>query len=153
MKSAERLTGRELEARLRVYGYSVKQHGQERAATFFIGNDEYHVVNPPPGWRRVEERADGVAWAHNKRGLAVIASVAIEGDGKRWLHVSCSHARRPPTHDDMADVKCIFIGDEQYAIVVYPPWRLHVNIHPNCLHLWSCLDGHPLPEFSGAGSI
>ena len=26
---------------------------------------------------------------------------------------------------------------------------LFVNIHPNCLHLFACVDGWPLPEFSG----
>ena len=38
--------------------------------------------------------------------------------------------------------------------MVFPERKFHVNIHPFCLHLWCCLDGDGLPEFShGLGTI
>jgi hypothetical protein len=102
----------------------------------------------------VEVRQDGASWRNAKRGLVVILSVNTEADGKLWVHLSCSHARRTPTHEEMAMVKGIFLGDEIYAISVLRPKSMYVNIHPYCLHLWACLDGHPLPEFSaGLGTI
>jgi len=79
--------------------------------------------------------------------------VALEDDDKLWFHVSCSHSKGMPTYDEMAVVKKIFIGEDNYAISVMPPKEKHVNIHHHCLHWWWCIDGHPLPEFSKDGTI
>lgn len=81
--------------------------------------------------------------------LRIGISVSFEKDMKRWLHISMSHPMRLPTYEEMFEVKKRFIGSERYlTLMVLPPEALHVNDHPYCLHLWSCLDGHPLPEFS-----
>lgn len=75
-------------------------------------------------------------------------SIKYEADGKRWYHASISHKKRMPSHEELMETKDNFIGPDRYAVQVYPPKEFHVNIHGHCLHLWHCLDGHPLPEFS-----
>lgn len=65
-----------------------------------------------------------------------------------WLHVSFSRKDRIPTYEEMCEVKEIFVGAEKTAYHVFPPRSKHVNIHANCIHLWHCIDGDPLPEFS-----
>jgi hypothetical protein len=82
-------------------------------------------------------------------GKRVIVSWARRDDGKRWVHVSVSHPSRIPSYEELAEVKRRFIGSDRYAVMVFPEESKHVNIHPRCLHLWHCVDGHPLPEFSG----
>ena len=59
-----------------------------------------------------------------------------------------------PTYDDISLVKKVFIGEDKKAIMIFPEKKYHVNIHSFCLHLWHCLDGDGLPEFShGLGTI
>ncbi len=108
----------------------------------------------PPGWALVEGRCDGGAWVNSKRGLIVIASIAKEQDGKYWMHLSMSHKRRVPTYEELVYLKRHWAGDERKCIMVLPEKSKHINIHPNCLHLFCCLDGDPLPDFTqGHASI
>lgn len=104
----------------------------------------------PAGWSLFRVAADGGHW-RSVGGLSVITSVARELDGRLWLHVSASRPSRLPSYADMVEVKELFIGSDAYAVSVLPPRAMHVNIHPHCLHLFHCLDGHPLPEFSLGG--
>lgn len=83
--------------------------------------------------------------------LRVICSAAVYRDGKRWMHVSCSCPSKLPTWDDLKLVKDTFIGPDRVAIQVLPRAAEHVTIHPHVLHLWSCLDGDPCPDFRDAG--
>jgi hypothetical protein len=112
----------------------------------------------PPAWRRVfhpdfDPELQGL-FQHTRAPLTVIATVKRErGDGRRWLHVSVSHARRLPTWEDVREVKDLFIGRERRAIQVLPPESEYVNVHPRTLHLWHCLDGDGLPDFRVAGVI
>lgn len=94
-------------------------------------------------------RIDGVRWQHHLYPLTVISSVCIEEDMKPWLHVSLAHQKRLPSYDEVKLVKEHFIGTDKYAAMVFPPQEKFVNIHSYCLHLWHCLEGWPLPEFSG----
>jgi hypothetical protein len=112
---------------------------------------------PPPGWIR---RTDGFAayyhgcWDNKKKQMRVISSVARYGDGKLWFHVSISHRKRMPTYDDLVYLKRHWIGDDRKAIMVLPEISKHVNIHEYCLHLYCCLEGDPMPDFTmGSGSI
>lgn len=120
-----------------------------------FGKREFLQIDPPQGWSLAETRSDGAAWYNKNRCLAVIASASNEADEKTWLHVSVSHSARMPTYEEMALVRKHFIGDDLYALMVFPPKEYHVNIHKYCLHLWSCLVGeYPLPEFTrGTGGI
>lgn len=105
-------------------------------------------------WECIEERIDGKAWINKPLGLVVISSTNKEQDGKLWQHVSLSRKSRIPTYDDMKYVKSLFIGDDKTAYQIFSKLDNHVNIHPYCLHLWCCLDGEILPDFTnGAGSI
>jgi hypothetical protein len=111
-----------------------KQFGQKR------------VLLPP--WRILSYSEDG-GGAYTNGVLRVITSVAIEDDGKHWLHVSYSTALRLPTYGEGVQVKELFIGYEKWAIAVLPPRSQHINHHPFTLHWWHCLEGYPLPDFSG----
>ena len=112
-------------------------------------------LNPrlPKGWDRDPRlstdngsgfRAGGSATLG--RGLFVMVSGAVELDGKRWIRVSLSRRERMPSYEDMALVKRLFLGEEKRAIQVFVPATEHYNLHPNCLHLWHCLDGDGLPR-------
>jgi hypothetical protein len=108
-------------------------------------------MNPGEEWRRdTRPKAkdfDGVFYHVDKK-RTVIISWAHFPDNKRWLHVSLSHKDRIPTYEELCEVKARFVGEDKKAIMVFPTAENHVNIHPNCLHLWHCLDEDPLPEFS-----
>jgi len=95
---------------------------------------------------------DGTATSRNDL-LQVMCSARVEADGKRWLHVSCARPKRLPTWNDLTVVRDTFIGKDRKAIQVLAPADEHVNIHPYVLHLWSCLDEDPLPDFRAAGVI
>lgn len=106
----------------------------------------YPELHSLPGWTLRMRALDGASYA--KGGLLVICSGLIL-EGKRWVHASCSRYDRVPTYEDVKEVKASFIGMDRKAIMVFPEKRFYVNIHPYCLHLFSCLDGDGLPEFSG----
>jgi hypothetical protein len=87
------------------------------------------------------------------QGLLVICSASRERDGKRWIHVSMSRHKRLPSYDDMCLVKNQFLGANRLAVQVFARAAHHVNINPHVLHLWSCLDGDPVPDFRHEGQI
>jgi hypothetical protein len=85
--------------------------------------------------------------------LRVLVSAAMFDDGVEYFHVSCSRRERMPSYSDLCYIRDRFVGD-RYAYQVFPPKSAHVNIHPNCLHLWGRLDGAPsMPEFGAGGTI
>lgn len=117
-----------------------------------IAPDELLPRVLPSGWSLVQRSQDGAAY--QGRSLHVIVSVATELDGLHWLHVSVSHPIRLPKWSELREVKDLFIGRERKAMQVLPPSSQYVNLHPRVLHLWCCLDGDPLPDFThGTGSI
>lgn len=63
--------------------------------------------------------------------LRVIASF-----GGSWDHVSVSRADRIPTWQEMNLVARLFFLESETAVQFHVPASKHVNIHPNCLHLW-----------------
>jgi len=79
---------------------------------------------------------------------------AADFQGYDWIHASVSRRGRTPSYADLVRLKELAFGPDRYAYQVFPPESKHVNIHPNCLHLWGRLDGtQALPEFSKEGSI
>jgi len=110
----------------------------------------------PAGWQEKHGKyppEEARVFIH-RDGLAVMVSKAQYGDGRWWLHVSMSRAKRIPTYEDMATVKKLFVGDDREAVQVFPKASKHVNINPYCLHLFSCDDDGVLPDFThGSGSI
>lgn len=103
----------------------------------------------PPSWTLESWAMDGGRWLGP--GLVVILSGQEEQDGKRWLHLSCSHVRRLPRWEELREVKDLFLGKNSLALQILPPEAEYVNIHPNVLHLWCCLDGRPTPDFTRGG--
>lgn len=100
----------------------------------------------PVEWRR--EANHGPLMVYRSRlGLLVLLSVQVEVDGKRWIHASMSRRNRLPDYNDMVRVKDTFIGVDRTAVQIFPSRDRHINIHPNCLHLWSCLDAEVMPDF------
>lgn len=106
----------------------------------------------PAGWRRWSDDGPGI-WYRHDLGLRVLCSVNTYDDGKRWLHVSCSHAEKLPDWYELRGVKDLFVGRSKIAIQVLPRDSEYVNVHPNCLHLWHCLDGDPVPAFAEEGLL
>lgn len=109
----------------------------------------------PAQWRDLDALAmmPFAKWYGLSNGLRVCVSAMREGDGRRWLHVSMSHVDRLPTWQEVKDVKDVVIGAEKTALQVLPPKSRYVNIHPYALHLWHCLDGDVVPDFSHGGQI
>ena len=103
----------------------------------------------PASWSLVRTTLDGAAWVTN-HGLSVIGSVATEQDGKRWVHLSCARSGRLPSWFDLREVRDVLLGDA-VAYQVLPSKSRYINLHPNCLHLFHCLDGDPLPDFTRGG--
>lgn len=83
---------------------------------------------------------------HRRKGYRVIVSGTVKGGG-RWIHLSFSCRDRVPDWEELRAVKGRFLGDDATAVQVFPPKEQWVNVHPYCLHLWSCVDGNPLPDF------
>jgi hypothetical protein len=108
-------------------------------------------------WHLDKEGEDGASFSSIKKrvGYYVIFSTYEYDDGKTWAHVSVSRSDKAmPTWDDMVWVKEEFLGKEAKAIIVIPPRSEHVSIHDTCHHLWHCIDGDELPDFTlGTGSI
>jgi hypothetical protein len=106
----------------------------------------------PASWRVHQRKLDGIHYAQAITGLSIIVSGDTELDGRRWIHMSVAHPERMPTWSELVAAKEFIVGRDAYAVQVIPPKREHVNIHPFCFHLFSCIDGHPLPDFTRGGS-
>ena len=116
-------------------------------------NDEVYLLPSflPPGWRKIVDSLDGAKY-RGPKGLSVIITAAVEQYKNSWLHVSVAHRDRLPSYDELKQVKAIFMGRDKYAIQVFPPDSKHINIHPYCLHLWSCLSSNLIPDFTRGGN-
>ena len=103
------------------------------------------------GFTVVVTNQDGMGF--RKGSLTVIYSISKELDGKEWLHVSLARPNKYPPYEEIKYVKNIFIGENK-AIMVFPEAKEHINIHNYCMHLFTCLDGNPLPDFTrGMGTL
>jgi hypothetical protein len=116
----------------------------------------------PNGWKQTPfgPRALGaVGWRYvctatgSFRGLEVIESSGGPGmygpdDKAEWLHTSCAYGNTLPSWEDLGMVKRIFVGPNMQSIMVFPPAREYVNIHPYVLHLYTRLDGDSCPHFA-----
>lgn len=100
------------------------------------------AIGAPLGAQLMFKRSDG---------LIVLLDWSEKRDGRLWIHASMSFVDRLPKYADLCEVKRIFIGKDRTAIQVFAPESKHVNIHPYCLHLWSCTEGNPIPDFTFGG--
>lgn len=60
----------------------------------------------------------------------------IAASGKGWDHVSVSVHDRTPTWYEMEHVRKLLFHPHEVVVQYHVPDTDHVNIHPNCLHLW-----------------
>lgn len=103
---------------------------------------------PPKDWEIIRTWGDGYC-LREPGGLRVIVDLATKLDGHLWLHLSASRKKYLPSWGDLKRVKQDFIGSKRAAIMVFPMLDDFVNIHPNCHHLWHCVDGETCPNFTG----
>ena len=103
-----------------------------------------------PGWYRMHWPYESQRCWQHQTNLRVIQEIETH-DGKEWLHTSMSRPDRIPSYQDITAVKDQFIGSARKAIIVLPSREEHVNIHPFCLHLYSCLQEDGLPDFRRQG--
>jgi len=101
------------------------------------------------GWDPVNRGMDGTMLMHSI-GLRAIFSGTVEADGKKWIHLSLSRTDGViPTYYDLKVAKEQLLGDVM-AVQVFPPSGMFVNI-AEVLHLFQCLDGDPVPDFTYKG--
>lgn len=106
-----------------------------------------HLKSPIPGeWQLLEIRLDG--YMFKRKQITVIISGSIELDNKRWIHLSIAHPKRMPKWSELVELRDIFLGSDKLCIQVLPAKSKHVNIHKFCLHIWHCVDGNLLPDFT-----
>lgn len=106
----------------------------------------------PRGWKS-QPWGSGMQYVRVLTRESVLLTVGRH-DGRRWIHFSMAHPSRVPHFSELRDYKNWFIGADRKAIQVLPPTSEYVNIHPYCLHLFSCLDNDGLPDFThGSGSL
>ena len=65
---------------------------------------------------------------------APLVVVVSGSDG--WDHVSVSRKNRCPSWPEMEQIKRLFFEDTETVMQLHVPVADHVNMHPNCLHLW-----------------
>lgn len=109
--------------------------------------------SPPLGWTVNARAEDGISFHRAKDGLFVIVSGYVEEDNRRWLHLSASYQSRVPSWELMHEVKIAFIGPNRAAYMVLPTEAKYINFMPYCLHLWCCLEGEALPDFTHGGDM
>lgn len=99
---------------------------------------DWHIITS----QRDEDGLYGRAWEKlTGAKLRVIESVATREDGKSWLHVSVSRANgKMPSYDDLTLMRKLFIGEDKECYMIFPTKERYVNINPNVLHLYCCLD-------------
>jgi hypothetical protein len=86
------------------------------------------------------------------RGGLIFASVAIYDD-QLWYHVSFSLSDRIPSYEQMAWVRQTIFSPTLKVLQIFPPLDEHYSFHPNCLHLWACLEEDLLPDFRTMGVV
>ncbi len=105
----------------------------------------------PPPWRIGERGYDGCCI--DSLSLRVLASVAVERDGLKWLHLSLSRRDRlMPRWDDIQLMRAIFAPKDAHGYMCFPPESEYVHspgagISIEVLHIFYCLDGRKLPDF------
>jgi hypothetical protein len=105
------------------------------------------------GWRLREPAVDGLGtWDHRRARLRLIHSLYREDDGLVWGHISLSSADGDlPGWYPLRNANWLVYPGRTGIVVVAPESR-HVNIS-ECAHIWTCLDGDPLPDFGKFGGI
>lgn len=105
------------------------------------------LLNPPSHWRKLEpmEFPKGTGniaarcWHHSLIPITVLRSLSRTSSGIWWIHLSLSRRDRVPSWDEIKKVALDFLGDRT-AMHVVAKGKDHINIHPNCFHLWALVN-------------
>jgi hypothetical protein len=128
---------------------AIRRHQQERTKGVPPAKPPQLLIGR---WKVRLRNEDGYMASNDRHTL--IVSDAREDDGRIWRHFSLCGQGRLPTWSELVEAKEIFLGTEAKAIQVIPPRSQYVNIRPDVLHLFVCLDEDPLPDFTGGtGSL
>ena len=105
------------------------------------------------GWKQQVATSDGLGiWDHRRSRLRLNHSLSRETDGLLWGHVSLSSAGGDlPGWYPLRNANWLVYPGLTGLVVVAPESR-HVNIS-ECAHIWTCLEGGPLPDFGRFGTI
>lgn len=110
----------------------------------------------PCYWSLAHVQADGAMFVYEPRfgrRLKVSISACREQDGRLWMHLSVSSWNQTWKEQSIPDwvrlklAKDVFIGPEREAYQVLPRAADYVNIG-EVLHLFCCLEGRALPDFT-----
>lgn len=79
-----------------------------------------------------------------------LRAMVADGEETGWDHVSVSivnakNVSRMPDWDEMCWVKNLFFEPTECVVQFHPSDEDYVNMHPNCLHLWRCIEWFPTP--------
>ncbi len=74
---------------------------------------------------------DGLLYTDGQ--VRVILSGPLERECIGW-HFSVSCADRYPTWEEQRNARYQLCPDEIYMVMVMPPKKEYVNVHPNCFH-------------------
>jgi len=64
------------------------------------------------------------------------AMMVIASSDAGWEHVSVSRKNRCPNWPEMSHVRRLLFRDDETVVEYHVPRSDHINVHPNCLHLW-----------------
>ena len=99
------------------------------------------------GWKQVpliEPLASMLAKgssAWRKKNIRVLWSPEEKHPDGMWQHLSISHNARYPHWDEILDVRYSFFSEYADVVQLLPPKSEFINLHENCFHLWSPLEG------------
>jgi len=79
----------------------------------------YQIPGRPAG-----DATNGAFWIKLKCGQHAFV---IASDGLGWEHVSVSRKDRPPSWDEMCQIKALFWDDEDCVLQYHPPRSEYVN--------------------------
>lgn len=105
----------------------------------------------PLDWIQNRETSNSIlAFFHLPDGR-IVGVNAFGHEGHVWIHASTSHPHRLPTYEELCALKEVVFGPHGVCAQVFEATENHVNIHPNCLHLWGprMASVWPLPRFTG----
>lgn len=98
--------------------------------------DQYRVRNPEVAayYGGYGDHETGVFAVPSRIDSATLAVIASSGFG--WEHVSVSRHNRCPNWLEMDHIKRLFFKEDETVMQLHVPDTEHINVHPNCLHLW-----------------
>ena len=109
--------------------------------------DRYRVTDPAAltftgGWAGDDRCGAFVIPSPLDQGKIVVQASNDAG----WDHVSVSRHKRVPNWHEMSFIHRLFFKNDEVAMQLHVPSPDHINVHPNCLHLWrSHNEKIPLP--------